>query len=77
MGKNPLKGLRGITDEDFFQKYITDEKGLTFNYDGTLIDYKKPKNAKVLEEKIGYMVDEKFDTVSAANLKKDRAKHAT
>lgn len=76
-GGNPLKGLRGITEADFFQKYITAEKGLTFNYDGALIDYKKPKNIKVLTEKMGYTVDERFEKIAAANLKKDKNKFAT
>ena len=76
-GANPLKGLRGITEADFFQKYITSEKGLTFNFDGALIDYKKPKNIKALAEKMGYTVDEKFEKITAANLKKEKGKYAT
>ena len=50
-GGIPNNKLRGITDADFFQKNNTVEKGWTFNYDGTLVDFKKPKLLKELDEK--------------------------
>ena len=34
--------LRGAHDSDFFQKNNTSEKGWTFNYDGTISEFKKP-----------------------------------
>ena len=76
-GVNPLKGLRGITEADFFQKYTTSEKGLTFNYEGALIAQRKPKNLKVIAEKMGYAVDENINKISNTNLKKDRSKYST
>ena len=42
-GGIPNTKLRGITEADFFQKNNTVEKGWTFNYDGSLMDFKKPK----------------------------------
>ena len=54
LGGNSIKNMRGVTDPDFFQKYITAEKGLTFNYEGVLIDYKKPKHTKAVAEKMNY-----------------------
>ena len=75
-----MKNMRGITDPDFFQKYITAEKGLTFNYEGVLIDYKKPKNSKAIAEKMDYQVNEKIETVQQAvslkNFKKSQTKTA-
>ena len=42
-GGIPNNKLRGINEADFFQKNNTNEKGFTFNYDGSLVDFKKPK----------------------------------
>ena len=55
-GGIPNNKLRGITDADFFQKNNTVEKGWTFNYDGTLVDFKKPKLLKELDEKAQYEI---------------------
>ena len=49
--------LRGATEADFFQKNNNEDKGWTFNYDGTLSEFKKPKLQKELEEKVIYEVD--------------------
>ncbi len=49
--------LRGMNEEDFFQKNNTVEKGFTFNYDGTLVDFKKPKVTKDLESTAQYEVN--------------------
>ena len=50
--------LKGLTDPDFFQKNTTLEKGWTFNYDGSIVDFKKPKNQRELDEKVGYEVSQ-------------------
>ena len=55
-GGIPNTKLRGVTEADFFQKNNTVEKGWTFNYDGSLVDFKKPKLQKELEEKLEYEV---------------------
>ena len=56
-GGIPNMKLRGVTDmAEFIQKNNTVEKGLTFNYDGSLIDFKKPKIQRELEEKLEYEV---------------------
>ena len=49
--------LRGATEADFFQKNNNEDRGWTFNYDGTLSEFKKPKIQKELEEKVAYEVD--------------------
>ena len=49
--------LRGMNEEDFFQKNNTVDKGFTFNYDGTLVDFKKPKVTKDLEYTAQYEVN--------------------
>jgi len=43
---------------------------LTFNFDGALIDFRKPKNLKNMTEKMGFQVDEQFTKVT----QKERAK---
>lgn len=63
IGGNAMKNMRGITEPDFFQKYITAEKGLTFNYEGALIDYKMPKHTKAVAEKMDYQVNEHVETI--------------
>ena len=40
--------LRGVNEADFFQKNNSDEKGFTFNYDGTLVDFRKPPQKNIL-----------------------------
>ena len=55
-GGIPNMRLKGLTDPDFFQKNTTLEKGWTFNYDGSIVDFKKPKNQRELDEKVGYEV---------------------
>ena len=55
-GGIPNTKLRGVTEADFFQKNNTVEKGWTFNYDGSLVDFKKPKLQRELEEKLEYEV---------------------
>lgn len=42
-GGIPNNKLRGVTEADFFQKNNSDDKGYTFNFDGSLVDFKKPK----------------------------------
>ena len=54
----PNMKLRGVTEADFFQKNNTVEKGWTFNYDGTLSEFRKPNLQRELEEKVGYEVDD-------------------
>ena len=80
MGGNAMKNMRGITEPDFFQKYITAEKGLTFNYEGALIDYKMPKHTKAVAEKMDYQVNEQVETIQQAvslkNFKKQQTKGA-
>jgi len=51
-GGIPATKLRGLNDADFFQKNNTVEHGYTFNYDGSLVDFKKPKLVKDLDEKM-------------------------
>lgn len=53
-GGIPTQKLRGVTDADFFQKNTSQEKGFTFNFDGSLVDFKKPKLNRDLDEKIDY-----------------------
>ena len=69
--------MRGVTDPDFFQKYITAEKGLTFNYEGVIIDYKKPKHTKAIAEKMNYQVNEKIETIQQAVSLKNFGKQKT
>ena len=69
--------MRGVTDPDFFQKMITAEKGLTFNYEGVIIDYKKPKNTKAIAEKMNYQVNEKIETIEKAVALKNFGKQKT
>ena len=57
-GGIPNMRLKGLTDPDFFQKNTTLEKGWTFNYDGSIVDFKKPKIQRDLDEKVGYEVGE-------------------
>ena len=57
-GGIPNVRLKGLTDPDFFQKNTTLEKGWTFNYDGTIVDFKKPKNQRELDEKVAYEVSQ-------------------
>ena len=53
----PNNKLRGVEDiAHFIQKNNTVEKGWTFNYDGSLVDFKKPKLQRELEEKVEYEV---------------------
>ena len=47
-GGIPNQKLRNVNEADFFQKNTTTEKGFTFNYDGTLVDFKKPAQKKDL-----------------------------
>ena len=77
LGGNSLKNMRGVTDPDFFQKMITAEKGLTFNYEGVIIDYKKPKNTKAIAEKMNYQVNEKIETIEKAVALKNFGKQKT
>ena len=55
-GGIPTTKLRGINEADFFQKNNSVEKGFTFNSDGSLIDFKKPKITKELESSVQYEV---------------------
>jgi len=55
-GGIPNTKLRGINEADFFQKNNSVEKGFTFNYDGSLVDFKKPKVTKELEHSMQYEV---------------------
>ena len=57
-GGIPNTRLKGLTDPDFFQKNTTLEKGWTFNYDGSIVDFKKPKIQRDLDEKVAYEVAE-------------------
>ena len=34
--------LKGVTYAEFFKKNSTNDKGWTFNYDGTLSEFRKP-----------------------------------
>lgn len=55
-GGIPTNKLRGITEADFFQKNNSVEKGYTFNFDGSLVDFKKPRIQRELEEQLDYEV---------------------
>ena len=72
-GGIPTKQLRGINEADFFQKNNSDERGFTFNYDGTLVDFKKPHNNRTLIGEVEY------DTTGQAsvnkNMKGGKGKH--
>ena len=46
--------LRGAADSDFFQKNNTSEKGWTFNFDGTISEFKKPTIKSDQTSKVGY-----------------------
>ena len=63
----PNNKLRGVTEADFFQKNNTVDKGFTFNYDGSLIDFKKPKMRAELDEKCYYELQQ--ETVVTKNKK--------
>ena len=54
-----------MDDADFFSKQITGEKGLTFKYDGTLVDFKKPRNFRELSE------NPRFDIASTTTVNKN------
>lgn len=77
-GGIPTTNLRGVTESDFFQKNNTTEKGWTFNFDGTLVDFKRPKLAKDLEEKVGYELgEEAFIKQQVGKGGKQKGKSAT
>ena len=67
-GRNviPSSKLQKFQDEDFFQKNTSLEKGWTFNDEGQIVEYKKPKISKELQEKVGYEVEKKV-VVEASN----------
>jgi len=66
-GAIPNTKLRGINEADFFQKNNSVEKGFTFNYDGTIVDFKKPKLTRNLEEKLDYEVPNHYQVTHNPN----------
>ena len=56
-GGIPNTKLRGVTEADFFQKNNTADKGWTFNFDGSLVDFKKPK-MRAIDEGVNFDVPE-------------------
>ena len=55
-GGAPNMRLRNVNEADFFQKNNSVEKGWTFNNDGSLVEFRKPKLTKELDEKVSYEV---------------------
>ena len=55
-GATNTNKLRGAMEGDFFQKNNSEQKGWTFNFDGTITEFRKPELKTELGGKIGYQV---------------------
>ena len=69
-GGVPNMKLRGINEPDFFQKNNSEDKGFTFNFDGTLVDFRKPAFKKDLQDKTEYAGTSAGEVTTATGKKK-------
>ena len=69
-GGVPNMKLRGINEADFFQKNNSDDKGFTFNFDGTLVDFRKPAFRKDLQDRAEYAGTSAGEVTTATGKKK-------